>query len=160
MVNGFVAHGEELPETEAEAEVEEELRALTYQAALLEAITKGTYILNEDDLPNEYKELLHNRAYIIDREELSETDSGTPKIYYIAADKVQGLIIPSRTLFIKSELDDSYYRFTDDGDKWTDWITLPDGLSHTYFTQELCRFAEVQVYSEKTGTVITLRATR
>ncbi len=156
MTNGFVAPGGLLPEEAVEAE----LYALTTQIFDLPQITRGIYILNEDDLPDTYKELLHGRAYIIDREEVTDTDSGAPGTYYIAADKVQGLIIPSRTLFIKSENSDAHYRWTDNGDKWTDWITLKDGLGHTYFTQELCRFAEVQVYVDEAGCLITIRATR
>ena len=117
MSNGFVAPGEEIPE---------ELHALTYQAYELPPITRGTYIMNEEDLPDLYKELLHGRAYIIDREEVTETNPTSSKVYYIAADKVQGLIVPGRTLFIKSEISNAYYRYTDDGDNWTNWITIND----------------------------------
>ncbi len=151
MSNGFVAPGDT---------VQEELHALTYQAYILSTITRGRYVLDEKDLPDAHSELLHGRAYVIDRKEITETSSASSKAYYIAADKVQGLIVPARTLFIKSELGDSYYRWTDDGEKWTDWITLIDGLAHTYLPQELCRFAEVQVYAESSGALITLRATR
>jgi len=153
---GFVAVGQPLPQDEIEAQ----LRALTYQEYELATITRGTYIMNEDELPEQFRELLHGRAYVIDKEEISETDSAGARTYYIAADKVQGLIVPSRTLFIKSENVNAHYRFTDDGDKWTDWITLEDGMAHTYIPQELCRFAEVQVYADQTNAIITLRATR
>ena len=156
MSNGFVAPGEELPEDA----VEDELHALTFQTYDLPPITRGTYILDEEDLPESYKELLHGRAYVIERVEITETDPGAPRAFYIAADRVQGLIVPSRTLFIKSELSDAHYRFTDDGEKWTDWITLQDGQGHTYLPQELCRFAEIQTFANESGTLITIRATR
>ena len=155
-VNGFVSPGEELPEDE----VEDELHALTFQTYDLPPITRGTYILNEEDLPESYKELLHGRAFIIDREMITESDSGAPKTYYIAADQVQGLIVPARSIFIKSEEGESYYRWTDSGEKWSDWITLQEGQGHAYQIQELCRFAEVQVYADESGALITLRATR
>lgn len=153
---GFVAEGQPLPQDQLEAQI----RALTYQEYEVATISRGTYIMNEEDLPEQFKELLHGRAYVIDKEEISETDSSAARSYYIAADKVQGLIVPSRTLFIKCENSTGHYRFTDDGDKWTDWITLEDGMAHTYIPQELCRFAEVQVYADQTDGIITLRATR
>lgn len=156
-VSGFIAPGEELPGAEAEAE----LRALTQQVFELEAITKGTYILNEEDLPNKYKELLHNRAYVKDLEEITETSSGTPRTFYIAADKAQGLIVPARSISINnSGPSDVYYRWTDDGERWTDWITMEDCITDEYDTVEKCRFAEIQVYSLDVGSVISLRATR
>lgn len=156
MSNGFVSPGEELPEDA----VEDELHALTFQTYELPPITRGTYILNEEDLPETYKELLHGRAYVIDREKITESDSGAPRTYYIAADKVQGLVVPARSMFIKTEEGDTHYRWTDSGEKWGAWITLQNGQGHTYFQQELCRFAEVQVYCQVAGTLVSLRATR
>lgn len=146
---------DEIPE-----QIDEQLRALTYQNLQIGSITQGTYIMEEKDLPESYQELLHGRAYIIDRTQITQISQMNPISYYIAADKVQGLIIPARTLFIKSENSDGYYRFTDDGERWTDWITMEDGMGHTYLPQEQCRFAEVQVYADQTDAIITLRATR
>lgn len=135
-----------------------QLQSLTFQS-LNSLITRGIYIMEESELPDAYKELLHGRPFIIDRLTITSTSS-SPTIFYISADKVQGLIVPSRSLFIKSEISDAYYRTTDDGDKWTDWITLTEGTGHTYFKDELCRFAEVQVYTADPEALITLRATR
>ncbi len=156
MTNGFVAPGESLPE----AGVEKELEALTKQTYELPQITRGIYILDEEDLPETYKELLHGRAFVVDREEITETSSTAPRTYYIAADQVQGLIVPGRSIFIKSEEESAHYRWTDSGESWTDWITLQDGQGHAYLPQELCRFAEVQVYCQSVGALISLRVTR
>jgi len=145
---------------ESEEGVEAQLEALTAQTFVMPPITRGVYVLDEDDLPDAQKELLHGRAYVIDRQEVTETDSGAPRTYYIAADQTQGLVVPGRTLFIKSELSDAFYRWTDDGDKWTDWITIYDGAGHSYISDEKCRFAEVQVFVDESDALLTLRATR
>lgn len=155
-VSGFVSPGGELPEDE----VEEELHALTFQTYELPPITRGVYILNEENLPETYKELLHGRAYVIDREEITETDSASARTYYIAADKVQGLVVPARSMSINSENGTIYYRFTDNGEHWTNWITLPDSASDSYLQQEQARFAEIQVYTNIPGTLLSIRGTR
>jgi len=154
-----VAPGGLLPD-DADLDVTEQLNALTYLNIDLGNPTGGTYIQNEDQLSDAWKALLHGRAFIIDKDQITEIESSNPKTYYIAADQVQGLIVPGRTLYIKSENYDAYYRWTDDGIKWTSWITLLDGLGHSYQTQELCRFAEVQVYAQESGALITVRSTR
>lgn len=155
-----MAPGGNLPGSVPGIDITEQLNALTYLDINLANPTRGTYIQNEDELPESWKELLHGRAYIIDKDAITETESSNPKSYYIAADQEQGLIVPARALFIKSENSDAYYRWTDDGEKWTSWTTLLDGLGHTYLVEELCRFAEVQVYAEDAGALITVRATR
>ena len=155
MADGFIS-----PEIDTNAGVDAQLKALTAQVYELPPITRGTYILAEEDLPKEYKELLHGRAYVIDAEITTETDSAAPRTYYIAADQVQGLIVPARSMFIKCEGGNAKYRFSDDGERWTSWVSLQNGMGHAYIPQELCRFAEVQVYAETYGTLISLRATR
>jgi len=123
-------------------------------------IVKGRYFLNEDDLSSLLKTLLHGRAFVIDKESVTSTSSSSPKTYYISADKTHGLLVPGRSLSINVENGQAHYRWTDDGEKWTNWITLPDGATDSYQPQEQNRFAEIQVYVEKAGTLISVRVTR
>lgn len=155
-VSGFVAPGGELPEDA----VEDELRALTAQYYELMPITRGTYAMTEEDLPDAYKELLHGRAFVIDREEVTESDSASARTYYIAADKVQGLIIPARSMVIDIINGDGRYRWTDDGEHFTDWITIESGVSDDYSPQSKNRFAEVQVYATSGSPLVSIRASR
>jgi len=121
----------------------------------------GTYALEEDTLSDEVKALLHGRAFVIDNESITETSSGSPRVYYLASDRVIGLVVPARSLSIDNDgPDDLYYRWTDDGEKWTAWITLNEGETHDYDTYEKCRFAEIQVYAYTSGAKLSLRATR
>jgi len=121
----------------------------------------GTYLLEEEDLSEEDKRLLHGRAFIIDNEVITAVDSNSPQVYYIAADQVNGLVIPARSISIDNEgPEDLFYRWTDDGEKWTSWVTLSEGETHDYDTYEKCRFAEVQVYAALTGVRVSIRATR
>ena len=123
--------------------------------------TSGSYYTNEDDLPRQLKGLLHGRAYIINRESISNTSISAPITYYIAANKHKGLIIPARSLFIETINSKLHYRWTDDGIKWTEWITLAShGMWHGYDIEEQCRFAEIQVYTELENTLINIRCTR
>lgn len=121
---------------------------------------KGTYFQEEEDLPKQLAPLLHGRAYVINDYTITSTSPSSPDTFYIAADKVQGLVIPARGLSIDSQFDDAYYRWTDDGIKWTNWITLPNGTVDSYPVMDMNRFAEVQVYGRTTNTVIGLRASR
>lgn len=123
-------------------------------------IVKGRYFLNEDDLSSLLKTLLHGRAFVIDKESIASTSSSSPVTYYISADKTHGLLVPGRSLSINIEKGQAHYRWTDDGEKWTNWITLPDGATDSYLPQEKNRFAEIQVYVDKAGTLISLRVTR
>ncbi len=156
MSDGFIAPGEPLPGEGVEAE----LRALTAQYYELMPITRGTYVMNEDDLADAYKELLHGRAYVIDNNLVTENSSSSPKTYYIAADKVQGLIVPARSMFIEVKNGDAKYKWTDDGERWTDWITLEKGGSDDFSPQSKNRFAEVQVYKVSGTPRINLIASR
>ncbi len=119
-----------------------------------------TKILDEDYLSEQQKLLLHGRAFIIDREEIVGTSSNNPVTYYIATDQVQGLVVPARTLSLKSEDSDIHYRWTDNGSQWTNWITIEERSLHTYSPEEKCRFHEVQVYADENVAKISLRATR
>ena len=121
---------------------------------------KGAYYQEEEDLPNNLRVLLHGRAYVQTMESVTSTSSASPDTYYIAADKVQGLIVPARGLAIDSLFDDIYYRWTDDGIKWTNWIFLPNGTTDSYPVQDMNRFAEVQVYGASTNAQISMRASR
>lgn len=122
---------------------------------------RGRYILEEEDLPEEDVRLLHGRAMVIDGEAVTETSSGNPRTYYIAYDQVQGLVVPARSLSIEAVgPDDLYYRWTDDGEQWTAWTTLYEGMTHEYEVDNKCRFAEVQVYAETSGAILNIRATR
>lgn len=136
----------------------QQLSTLTEQKAICDS--RGRYILEEDCLPEEYKKILHGRIFVIDRVEITANTENGAETYYIASDKVQGLIVPARSISIRSEINDSHYRWTDDGDRWTGWITLPSGTTHTYNTEEKCRFAELQIYSAEAGSLISLRAAR
>ena len=121
---------------------------------------KGRYFLNEDDIPDYLKGLLHGRAFAIDKDTISETSAQAPRTYYISADKTHGLLVPGRSASMNAENGDAHYRWTDDGERWTNWITIPDGATDSYLPQEMNRFAEVQVYVDKAGTLISLRVTR
>ncbi len=143
-----------------ETDVEEQLYALTAQVIELPPITRGIYILDEADLPDEKKELLHGRAYVVDREQVTETSPNSPRTYYIAADKTQGLIVPARAISINAELDTVYYRWSDSGLAWTSWITLFAGVIDNYLAEELNRFAELQVYGASAFGLVSVRASR
>jgi len=119
-----------------------------------------TKTMDEDFLSDQQKLLLHGRAYIIDREEIIGTSSNNPVTYYIASDQVQGLVVPARTLSLKSEDSDIHYRWTDNGAQWTNWVTIEERSLHTYSPEEKCRFHEVQVYADENVAKISLRATR
>lgn len=119
-----------------------------------------TKTMDEDYLPEQQKLLLHGRAFIIDRELIIGTDSNNPVTYYIASDQVQGLIVPARTLSLKSEDSDIHYRWTDNGSQWTNWTTIEERSLHTYTPEEKCRFQEIQVYADLNVATISLRATR
>lgn len=121
---------------------------------------KGRYFLNEEDLSDLLKTLLHGRAFVVDKESVPETSSSSPVTYYISANKTHGLLVPGRSLSINVESGQAHYRWTDDGEKWTNWITLPDGATDSYLPQEKNRFAEIQVYVDKAGTLISIRVTR
>lgn len=122
---------------------------------------RGVYTLNENDLSEEDKQLLHYRSFVIDREAVTEGGSGNPRTYYIAYDQVQGLVVPARNLSIDNHGPGSlHYRWTDDGEKWTSWITLEEGVNDEYVEYDNCRFAEVQVYADRSGGIISMRATR
>ncbi|MHA1287249.1 MAG: hypothetical protein ACTSPB_07565 [Candidatus Thorarchaeota archaeon] len=121
---------------------------------------KGRYFLNEDDLSDLLKTLLHGRAFVIDKESVTETSSSSPVTYYISADKTHGLLVPGRSLSINVEGGNAHYRWTDDGEKWTNWVTLPDGATDSYLPQEMNRFAEIQAYVDKAGTLVSMRVTR
>ena len=123
-------------------------------------IIKGRYYLNEEDLTDNLKGLLHGRAFVADKDSISEVSSTAPRTYYISADKARGLLVPGRSLSINVEGEDAHYRWTDDGEKWTNWITLPDGATDSYLPQELNRFAEIQVYVDKAETLVSVRVTR
>lgn len=122
--------------------------------------TSGSYYMEEANLPKQLSKLLHGRAYVIDKDSISNTTASNPKTYYIAANKHKGLIIPGRSLFIEAINTIAHYRWTDDGVKWTEWITLDNGSWNSYKTDEHCRFAELQVYIDTPNEQITLRATR
>jgi len=145
---------------ENEVGIEAQLRALTAQVIELPPITRGIYILDEDALPSEKKELLHGRAYVVDRKQVTETDPNSPRTYYIAADQGQGLIVPARALSINAELDTLYYRWSDNGIHFTQWITLFAGVIDNYLAEELNRFAELQVYGASAFGLVSVRASR
>jgi len=123
----------------------------------------GLYIMEEAELKERFKNLydiLHGRAYIVDRRFVIETSSSGPYTFYVAANKHNGLIIPGRSLFIESVDGTAHYRWTDDGEKWTEWTTINSGEWHSFSSDEHCRFAEIQVYMDTTMDKITLRVTR
>jgi hypothetical protein len=140
--------------------VEYQLEALTTQMFVLSPITRGVYVLDEADLPKEKKELLHGRAYVVDREQVMETNPNSPRTYYIAADQGQGLIVPARAISINAELDTIYYRWSDSGEKFTRWITLFAGVIDNYMAEEKNRFAEIQVYGASAFGLVSVRASR
>ena len=129
-------------------------------------IVKGRYYLNEEDLPSNLTELLHGRAYVVDKDLITEVSSASPKTYYISADTANGLIVPGRSMCISADGDstyvsgDAHYRWTDDGEHWTDWISLPVGRVDSYLQAEKTRFAEVQAYTDAGGIKISLIVTR
>lgn len=121
----------------------------------------GAYILNEEDLAEEDKRLLHGRAFVVDRIIVNETDSGSPVTYYIAYDQVQGLVVPGRALDIENNgAGNILYRWTDDGEKWSSWITLEEGSVHDYAVDRKLRFAEIQIYASVAGAVFSMVVTR
>ena len=123
-------------------------------------VVKGRYYLNEEDLTDNLKGLLHGRAFVADKDVIPETSSTAPRTYYISADKSRGLLVPGRSLSINVEGGNAHYRWTDDGEKWINWITLPDGATDSYLPQEMNRFAEIQAYVDKADTLISVRVTR
>ncbi len=122
--------------------------------------TYGSYFMKESELPPTLSKLLHGRAYIVDRDVIKVTTSGTAITYYVAANKTKGLIIPGRTLFIEAVNGIAYYRWTDDGSRWTEWTTISANSWHAYRSDEQCRFAEIQVYVNTLDDKITVRVTR
>ena len=129
-------------------------------------ILKGRYFMEEEDLPGNLKELLHGRAYVVDKDLITEVSSAAPKTYYISADKAKGIIIPGRSMCISADGDltyvsgDAHYRWTDDGERWTEWISLPVGRVYSYLQAEKTRFAEVEAYTDAGGIKISLIVTR
>lgn len=122
--------------------------------------TYGSYFMGESDLPPTLFNLLHGRAYIVDREVISTIDQGSPVTFYVAANKTKGLIIPGRSLFIEAVNGIAHYRWTDDGYRWTEWTTIPANSWHSYRSDEHCRFAEIQTYMSNLDDKITIRVTR
>lgn len=128
---------------------------------LLKRKDRGAYVLEEGDLSEEDKRLLHGRAFIVSEGVVAGTDSANALTYYIAYDQVQGLVVPARSMSIEAVgPDDIYYRWTDNGEQWTAWVTLYEGMTHEYEVDNKCRFAEVQVYAATSGAVVNIRATR
>ena len=129
-------------------------------------ITKGRYYLNEDDLTDSLKGLLHGRAFVADSDTISEVSSAAPRTYYVSADKSNGLIVPGRSMAIGSAAGAAYvsgnahFRWTDDGEHWTKWVTMPIGKTFSFLPQELVRFAEVQVYTDSGNIEVSLIVTR
>jgi len=129
-------------------------------------ILKGRYFLNEDDLTKELKALLHGRAFVADKDSISEVSALSPKTYYISADKSNGLIVPGRSMAVGTEAGAAYvsgnahFRWTDNGEHWTEWITMPIGKTFSFLPDEQVRFAEVQVYSDSGNIDVSLIVTR
>lgn len=129
-------------------------------------ILKGRYFLNEDDLTKELKALLHGRAFVADKDTVSEVSALSPRTYYISADKSNGLIVPGRSMAIGSEAGAAYvsgsahFRWTDNGEHWTEWVTMPIGKTFSFLPDEQVRFAEVQVYTDSGNIDISLIVTR
>ena len=127
---------------------------------------KGRYFLNEEDLTDELKALLHGRAFVADKDSISEVSAFSPRTYYISADKSNGLIVPGRSMAIGSEAGAAYvsgnahFRWTDNGEHWTEWVTMPIGKTFSFLPQELVRFAEVQVYTDSGNIEVSLIVTR
>lgn len=154
MSSGFVSP------TEISEEVNAQLSALTAQTYILPTITRGRYISDEEDLPDELKQLLHGRAFVIDEDVITAITPNDAVTYYIAGDQVQGLIVPARSLSIDCQIYDIHYRWSDNGEQWTNWITLPAGMTDSTAPIEKNRYAEIQVYADTYGAVVSLRATR
>ena len=131
-----------------------------------EILVKGRYFQEEDDLPKVLKNLLHGRAFVADKDTITEVSSASPRTYYISADKTNGLLVPGRSMSIGAAAGtgyvsgDAHYRWTDDGERWTGWITLPIGKTFSFLPQELVRFAEVQVYTDSGNIDVSLIVTR
>lgn len=129
-------------------------------------VVKGRYYLNEDDLTDSLKSLLHGRAFVADKETISEVSAASPRTYYISADKSNGLIVPGRSMAIGTEAGAAYvsgnahFRWTDDGEHWTKWITMPIGKTFSFLPQEQVRFAEVQIYTDSGNIDASLIVTR
>jgi len=129
-------------------------------------VISGRYYLSEEDLPENLARLLHGRAYVADKDPITEVSAFSPKTYYISADKSNGIIVPGRSMSIVADAGvnyvsgDAHYRWTDDGEKWTNWITMPIGKSFSFLPQELVRFAEVQVYSDSGNINLSIIVTR
>lgn len=129
-------------------------------------IVKGRYYLNEDDLTDSLKGLLHGRAFVVDKEVVSEVSSASPRTYYISADKSNGLIVPGRSMAIGTAAGSAYvsgvahFRWTDDGEHWTKWITMPIGKTFSFLPEEQVRFAEVQIYTDSGNIEASLIVTR
>jgi hypothetical protein len=127
---------------------------------------KGRYYLNEEDLSDSLKGLLHGRAFVADKDTISEVSSAAPRTYYISADKSNGLIVPGRSMAIGSAAGAAYvsgnahFRWTDDGERWTSWITMPIGKTFSFLPDEQVRFAEVQVYADSGNIDVSLIVTR
>lgn len=129
-------------------------------------VVKGRYYLNEEELPDNLKELLHGRAFVADKDTISETSSASPRTYYVSADKSNGLIVPGRSMAMGSAAGAAYvsgnahFRWTDNGEHWTKWVTMPIGRTYSFLPQELVRFAEVQVYTDSGNIEVSLIVTR
>ena len=129
-------------------------------------ILKGRYFLNEEDLEDNLKALLHGRAFVADKDTITEVSALSPRTYYISADKSNGLIVPGRSMAIGSEASAAYvsgsahFRWTDNGEHWTEWITMPIGKTFSFLPDEKVRFAEVQVYTDSGNINLSLIVTR
>lgn len=129
-------------------------------------ILKGRYFLNEDDLTDELKALLHGRAFVVDKDPVLEVSALSPRTYYISADKSNGLIVPGRSMAVGTEAGTAYvsgnahFRWTDNGEHWTKWITMPIGKTFSFLPDEQVRFAEVQVYTDSGNIQVSLIVTR
>lgn len=127
---------------------------------------EGRYYLEEADLPQHLSFLLHGRAYVVDKDTITEISAFSPRTYYVSADKSNGLIVPGRAMSIVAEAGshyvsgDAHFRWTDDGEKWTNWVTMPIGKSFSFLPQELVRFGEIQVYSDSGNIDMSIIVTR
>lgn len=128
---------------------------------LISSLGAGAYTMEEDALLDNLRALLHGRAYVVDRDDVTENTSSQPRQYYVASDTAKGLIIPARSMAVENAgAGLMHYRWTDDGSKWTGWVTLDEGETHSYRTEEKCRFAEIQVYCDTPTSYVSIRATR
>lgn len=129
-------------------------------------ILKGRYFLNEEDLDDNLKALLHGRAFVADKDTITEVSAFSPRTFYISADKSNGLIVPGRSMAIGSEAGAAYvsgsthFRWTDNGEHWTEWVTMPIGKTFSFLPDEQVRFAEVQVYADSGNIDLSLIVTR